>query len=377
MTAPNIADVANEAPEGATSTAPSDVLATRAPDQSRGPLLDEADEKKVVDAVVQLLTDQAPSRARRRAEWECYKLWLKGVRGARVRRQNEDRNAVELVVPLGAYDLPPVMDRVDELAEKVVAHIVADPAIPDAEPATDSDADRDAAEFTTRVLTVEGAESGYNNDGVTRRAARKSCVYGSGFVYMSVDPTGGGWRPMEVRALSTSQTMDDATLDPATGQTVGADDPRLATRYVMATGQLTDDPRAANKQWLPKLVPDVVTGEQVVLLPATCSGVNDAHGCLVIRYTPLGKLRQIFAKRLGQELSDEDAQKLVDWNPSDTKHAQPGFLQGKMVKGDKTASGKVKDSALVCTLSLYYTSHGSYPYGAYIVVGGGAMVLHR
>ena len=138
-----------------------------------GALLEEPDEKKVCESVLQMIRDQAPSRKRRRAEWECAKAWIRGIRGVRVKRGLEDRNDVELIVPLGAYDVPPLMDRCDELLEKVVSHLLADPPVPDAEPATDSDQDRDAAEFTTRLLTIEGAESGFNNLSIVRRAERK------------------------------------------------------------------------------------------------------------------------------------------------------------------------------------------------------------
>ena len=371
MTIPgDITEVSND--EGARPTeAPSDV---QGPAPKLGRLLEEQDEKKIVDALVQMLRDEAPARKRRRAEWECHKLWLRGVRGIRVRRTSEDFNSVELVVPLGAYDLQPVMDRTDELLEKVGAHLFADPAVPDAEPATDADTDRDAAEFTTRLLTVEGSESGYNNQAIMRRAFRKAGVYGSGFVFPLIDPHGGGWRPMEIRALPMAQTKDDATTDPMTGQSVGADDPRLATRYVMPGGQLTDDPSQADFQWLPKIVPEVLTGEQVVLIPATCSGVNDATGVLLIRWTPLGKLKAMFPDRLGN-LSEEDANKLVDFRPEDAHHARPDV--GKRIQDGKTASGKVKDTSLICTLSLYYKSHGSYPKGAYICAAGGDMVLHK
>lgn len=371
MTAPHdVTEVSNEGAQ--TDAAPSDVQATPQ-HKGMGPLLEEQDDKKVVDALVQILRDEAPARKRRRAEWECYKLWLRGIRGVRVRRTSEDFNSVELVVPLGAYDLQPVMDRTDELLEKVVAHLLADPALPDAEPVTDADSDRDAAEFTTRLLTVEGSESGYNNQAVLRRAERKAGVHGSGFIYPMLDPQGGGWRPMEIRALPMAQTTQDAAIDPDTGQSLGADDERLKTRYVMPGGQLTDDPSQADRQWLPKIVPEVLTGEQVVLIPPTCSGINDATGVLLIRFTPLGKLKAMFPEKIKNDQTL--LQKLVEWRPEDSKHAQPD--RQKSIKDGRTESGKVKDTSLVCTLSLYYKSHGAYPKGAYICAAGGDIVLHK
>ncbi len=359
-----------EAPVGETVEQPN------SPFQGLGPLLEEEDQKKVVDTIVQMIRDQMPARKRRRAEWECNKLWLKGVRGARIRRESENYNEVELVVPLGAYDLPPVMDRCDELLEKTVAHLLSDPPVPDAEPASDADTDRDAAEFTTRLLTVEGAESGFNNLSLMRRATRKAGVYDSAFIYACVDPMGNGWRPMEIRALPTATTTQDATLDPVTQTNVGASDERLATRYVMEGGQLTDNPSDAQFQWLPKLVPEVLTGDNVVLLPETCSGINDALGVIIIRWTPLAKLKAEFQETLGKA-NDDTLRKIIDWRPEDSKAARPGFQQGKEVNADATVGGKINDAALCCTLSLYFKSHAAYAKGAYLVAAGEDMVLHK
>lgn len=347
----------------------------QSPFKGLGALLEESDEKKIADTVVQMVRDQAPLRKRHRAEWECAKAWVRGVRGVKVRRNLEDVNDVELVVPLGAYDLPPIMDRSDELCEKTVSHLLADPPVPEAEPATDSDSDRDSAEFTTRLLIAEGAESGYNNLAVVRRAERKACVFGSGFVYPCVDPTGGGWRPMEIRALETATTVQDATLDPESGAPVADDDERLETRYVMESGQLTDDSMQAKRQWLPKIKPEVLTGESVVLLPPTCSSIADAVGTVLIRYTPLGKLKGEFPDTVGK-LNDDQLRELIGWHPDVIKRPKDG---SRDIGRSSGGGDKVPDTALVCTLSLYFTSHYSYPKGAYIVVANPdvAPVLHR
>jgi hypothetical protein len=339
-----------------------------------GALLEEQDSKKIVDTIVDMIREQGPARKRRRAEWECNKLWLKGVRGARVRRQSEDRNDVELVVPLGAYDLPPVMDRCDELLEKFVSHLLSDPPLPDAEPASDSDTDRDAAEFTTRLLTVEGAESGYNNLGLLRRATRKAGVYDSAFVVISIDPTGNGWQPMEIRALPTAKTVQDATIDPMTGIPVADNDERLTTRYVRDDQSLTDSSSEAQRQWLPRLCGEVLTGENVGLLPETCSGIADATGVFIVRYTPLSKLKAQFPEQL-KDADDDTLRKLIDWRPEDTEHAKKAFLRKQHI--DRTGDGKISDSALCCTISLYFASHFAYPKGAYICAAGGDMVLHK
>lgn len=339
-----------------------------------GDLLENPDLAAVARAMVKLVQDQAPARRRRRAETKCNELWLRGIRGARVKPRSEDRDDVELTVPLGAFNQPPIMDRADELLEKLISHLLADPPMPDAEPSGDNDADRDAAEFTTRLLTVEGAESGFNNLGLLRRAGRKSGVAGSGFISFFVDPMGGGWRPMEIRAHPQATTVQNATTDPLTGS--DADEETLTTRYVTATDTLTDVPSEAQEQWVPKIRTEVGTGENVVMLPATCRGINDANGEVLIRWTELGELKAMFPDTVGT-MSDEQLRTLVDWKIDEAKRAKPGFLSSKDISASGTdESGKITDSALVCTLSLYYKSHGSYKKGAYIVAGGDT-VLHR
>jgi hypothetical protein len=340
-----------------------------------GPLLEQADQATVVRQIVEMIHQQRNSRKRRRAEWECNKLWVRGIRGARVRRLSEDRDDVQLVVPLGSYDLPPVMDRCEELIDKAINRLYADPPAPDAEPASDSDTDRDAAEFMTRLLIVEGAESGFNNVGVQRRAEKKAAVHGSGFVYVCVDPMGNGWRPTEIRALPTAMTEQDATIDPATQQPVTDTDERLETRYVTDGGQLTNNPSEARRQWLPKIKLEVFTGEHVILLPETCTGIDDAYGFILLRYTSIGKLRATFPDTVGKA-SQETLEKLVNWNPEDAKYARPPFASAKDI-GKSGTDGKISDSALACTASLYFESYGDYPKGAYIVAAGEDLVLHK
>jgi hypothetical protein len=344
--------------------------------QAQGPLLDEQDEEKVRALVVQLVKDQAPQRKRRRAEWQRNALWMKGVRGVKVRRLSEDRNDVELVVPLGAYDVPPVLDRTKEMCRKYVSHLLTDPPVPDAEPATDSDADRDAADFTTRLLTVEGAESGFNNLGTIRRAALKSTIFSSGFIYDYVDPMGNGWQPMECQAHPLAPNKDAALIDPTTQQPAQ----QLITRYVREDGSLTDEKGGAAKQWLPKIVSEILTGEQVVLVPADASGIHEAKGAVLIRWTTVGALKGAFPDVA--QWDEESLRQLAEWRPEESSHARRGVLDGKDARArveSTDGEGKVRDSAECCVLVAHYTSHGTYPKGAYVVVCGSDQhpVLHR
>lgn len=343
-----------------------------------GPLLDERNEAKVADTIVQLVREQAKARRRRRVFAKANEYRLQGCVGVQVKPSREDVTEVALSVPLGAFSVEPVMNRAEELIGRVVAHLLADAPEPDAEPADDSEMEREAAETTTRILKVEGAESGFNLLGALEAAAHASAVYRSGFLYLCIDPAGNGWRAMEVLAHPAAPHKDVASIDPATGYPVASDD-QLTTRYVRADGSLTDDPNEAERQWLPKLRVEVLTPESVVLVPATCEGVGDALGAIVIQWPTVADARAKFPALA--KLPPPALRALVDWNPAELKHAKPQDAEQSTrsradASGSGTAGGAVSDSDRICTLSLYFRSHGAYPKGAYVVVSG-TRVLHR
>lgn len=343
--------------------------------ESQGPLLDEPDEKKVAETITKWLRDQAKARRRRRVIATRNRMWLKGVRGIQVRPTNEDVTDIELYRAPGTLGLSSIMARAGQLIERVVAHLLSDQPAPEAEPENDTDIAREAAEVTTRILTVEGAESGFNTGSLLRRGARKSSVHGSAFLYPCVDPTGGGWRPMEIEALTTATTVDDAVLDPQTQLSVAAGDPRLTIRYVRPDKSLTDDPNEADKQWMPKIRVELLTPDHVAFIPEVCSGIADALGVLIIQYPTIAEARAKFSAF--KALDDPDIRALMSWRPEDGRSSAPWDSAGERLRaGTLGATGDLDDSARICTLSLYFRSHGTYPKGAYIVISADK-VLHK
>jgi hypothetical protein len=363
--------------DSGTTTAPKEDMRRFA---GMGPLLQETDHEKVVKACQQFVMDDLRSRKRRRAVCERNRLWVKGVRGVELRRTSEDRDDVELYVPLGAYDVPPIMDRTDELLEKRVSHLVSDPAVPEAEPASEQDEDRDGAEFTTRLLTTEGGEAGWNMQGLTRRAIRKASIYQSSFTYWCVDPKGGGYRPTEIRATKQAKTIADAeTIIDPTGKTRLAKDAELSTRYIRTDENgiktIVDDPNIADPQAKPSIRPETVTSENVVFIPRTCSGIGDADGVAFIRPTTWGRLVSSFPWL--ESISEDEKREIVNWDPEDSKNAQPRHAKETPISGQSADEEKVKDTDPVKTLVVYMLGRGAYRKGAYIICAGPKRVLHR
>lgn len=348
--------------------------------QGRGPLLEETDEKKIAETITKWLRDQSKARKRRRVIVAWIKQCLKGVRGLQIRPSNEDITELELYRAHGMPGLNTIMARARQLIERVISHLLSDDPAPEAEPEDDSDMAKEAAEVSTRILTIEGTESGFNLGGLLRRALRKSAYHGSGFLYPCVDPAGGGWRPMQVEALpdvspEQPRTVETATLDPATGAPVQKGDPRLKLRYVKDDQTLTDNPAEAARQWMPKMHVEVLTPDHVAFLPESCSGIAGATGVIIIRYPQVSEARAKFKKFAA--LDDADIKGLLSWRPDEAKNGQPFDSNAEKLRiSASNADGKVDDSARLCTLSLYFKSHPAYPTGAYIVVCGDK-VLHK
>lgn len=341
-----------------------------------GELLEKSD-AEIAQTITKWVKARSPERKRRRTLSARNKLWAKGVRGVRAKPVTEDMTEWQLFVPFGALDMPPVMDRTEELIERTISHLLADKPIPDAEPADESDTAVEAAEFTSRLLQSEGSESGFNLVRLFRRAEKKASYHGSGFIYLCVDPTGNGWRPMEIQAHPQAQAVEDATRDPLTGRVVASDD-MLVTRYVREDDTLTDDPSEAKSQWLPKLRPEVLTDDNVVFLPETATGIEDADGVVLIQWMTVGQARGKFPAFA--DLSDDKIRALIGWTPDDTaKYADPNHESRRKVsvRGTTSDSGPVSDDARFCVLSLYFRSHSAYRKGAYIVTAGGTTVLHK
>lgn len=177
-----------------------------------GPMLED-DERRVCETVERELRRRARARKILAARWERNAAWRRGLRNVSV---VEDPTTGEAWVRygFGSAGAPPSPNKTDALIRKVNATMLVDPPQGEAEPATDDDADRDAAELATRILTADQEE-------IRRHMAAALDVAGhcaSGYVYVCVDPTGGGWEPLTLTAHPAAVHEDAPLVDPASGQ---------------------------------------------------------------------------------------------------------------------------------------------------------------
>jgi hypothetical protein len=343
-----------------------------------GYILDTEDPKKVAKHVIKDLREpQDPIMNMNRAVWKQNRWWREGRRFVRLIKK-ENLNQWEAKLPLGATASPPGPNKTDRLCRRTVNTIWVDAAYPECEPGDSSNEAIEAAEFSTKYLSVIGSPSGLNMEQVCRSALDKAMTFGSAFAWVIADPSGAGHRPRHVYAHPLATTQQNATVDPETG--MPADEESLKKRYVRPDGNLTDVADDADWQWLPGFKIRLLTGHQVQFLPETARGMEDATGMLITDITTLGDLRKLFPEEM-DALNDEDLQKVCEWRPNKFKDLLPPY--SREPEHQKDEDGKWKDSQTVVTVTVYYGRSKSgvipteYPMGCYCVVSGETVVLHK
>lgn len=343
-----------------------------------GFIIDEPDKKKVAKHVVKDLREpQDPVMNMNRQVWKQNRWWREGRRFVRLIKK-ENLNQWEAKLPMGAASVPPVPNKTDRLCRRTVNVIWVDAAYPECEPGDSSNEAIEAAEFSTKYLSVIGSPSGLNMEQVCRSALDKAMTFGSAFAWVIADPSGAGHRPRHVYAHPMATTQQNATIDPETG--MPAEEEALKKRYVRPDGNLTDVADDADWQWLPGFRIRLLTGHQVQFLPETARGMEDATGMLITDITTLGDLRKLFPDEM-KALSDEDLNAVCKYRPNKFKDLLPPY--SREPEDQKDDDGKWKDSQTVVTITVYYGRSKSgvipteYPMGCYAVVGGETVLLHR
>lgn len=354
------------------------------PTQGQGPLLDEPDVAKVARAIIAKTDAQKKAKARLGAVVRRNKAWGRGVRGVKIVEET-DRDEFKVTAPVGAKNASPVPNKVAALIEKTVAVLTADRPVPDVPPSSGDDDDVNAAAFATRLLIAAGGESGNNDTALARWALTVAGYTRSAFVYLNIDPTGGGRHPVEVHCHPNAEAYDHANPaacmnDPMTGQPIA--DELAVIKYLHPDGSLKKAKSGAQMRWVNKVVPEVVTSETVWLHPPTCRGIHDADEVTVGRVITLGQAKAQFEKLA--QMDDGQLEKLVRWRPSTNAR---GWLSSSVDDASKTtaetgatlkdADGKLSDDNLIFGFHHYILQSETYPRGAYVCVMGGSEVPQR
>lgn len=341
-------------------------------EMSLGFILDEADPKAVARYIEEEVEDQEPAMTRNRAVWKRSAWWREGKRWVRLEKK-ENQSLWEAKLPPGMANAPPVPNKTDRLCRRTANVIMVDPPYPECEPGDNSPEAKDAAEFSTRYLSVRGSPNELNMSKLCRNALGKAMTFGSTFAWVIMDPTAAGHRPRRVLAHPNAVTQDEAELDPETG--TAAPEESLLERYVRPDRTLTDDPNEADIQWLPNHRVRLLTGKNLIFLPATADGIRDANGVIITDHTTLGDLREQFPDEIAT-LTPEELEQLCTWKPDRYKDILPLYAaEPKDQRDEKTKEWK--DAQMVWTRTVYFRRCAEYPKGCYAIKAGKETMLYR
>lgn len=317
-------------------------------------------EKKAAQRMVQEWNDTYPQMRNLFEQWKANRAQREGFTGITVLKE---RDTHRVYIPITAKKTFSGMNKAARLTRRLRARIFSDEPVPDAEPEGNSQAERDQAEFSARVLSIVGEQ--VDVTGTAGDAFDLGSVYASGLRHWWVDPRGNGHRPMQIQASPQATTVDDALIDPETNEE-WLDDPIL--RYVDKDDVLSDEkPDDPRRVWLPRLRNEVLSGKQVRLIPFQVRDIDEADGAMIGAMVPLGVVKSLFPKI--KELDDETLGSLTSARPDHSEDLVPSG-QRHLDKGDIT------DDSLVFVLTRYHKSSPEYEFGAYLVVIGNEFLGH-
>ena len=344
-------------------------------DPKGGKNLLDMDEKPAAKRMLRDWERTYPRVTRFIEQWKVNQARSQGFTGVKlVKTQDEAR----FFVPLGATPSVTSMNKAIRLKRRLRATLFADPPAPEVEPSSDSDEDRDSADFSKRALNVL---SGPNETRYLMRAAQSwdlASDYGSGFIHFVIDEHLGG-RVREtafvrgaIPATDVSEeipgptTLEEGLLDPRNGLKWQGE---TVERMVGEEGVLVDEPSEARKKWLPGIDLELLTGKNVRFHPYTALDIWDADGVSIGMMIPLSEVRRKYPDAI-EDLTEEELNKLVSFRPEKWKEL-------KRIGDKDTSEDKAKEDSLVFTVTRYQRQSGQYEEGAYLVMGGDDIMLQR
>lgn len=304
-----------------------------------------------------------------------------GYLGARLIKAQDEQ---KFWVPTGATpNSGSVMNKAARLKRRVRATIFADAPIPECTPSTDTDEDRDSAEFSTRALQHVAGNAGSGYALKAGDAFDLASTWGSGYIEFWVDAQGGGWVPQEVMVWSGAEQLagafgaDGVPVMPGPPNPDGtpgalvplAGDPVL--KFVRTDNSLTTDRAdpAIKRVWRPRLMDELHTLKNVRLIPSTARDVWEADGMMIGRMIPWGSLKAELPKLAS--LPEDEKKQILSGRPTHSKDLIPPSRKGDEGRSDN------EDETLVFCLKRYHVQSPTYPKGFYGLVLGTTYLCER
>lgn len=323
-----------------------------------GQLLGE-DKGKVAKRALAIWESKAEAQKRREAQWEVNEKRRAGIKCVQLQAVADDRSWIAYV-PRHLQSCPDainVTNKAATLCRKFVSIMFADPPAPDAVPFTGEDEDREAAEFSTRVLLDLQSSKKLNEPKKGRKAFDKGSTFGSGFIHYRVD-SAADRMPLQIFASPSADHVRNALVDDE-----GRDWPDVTERYVTEDGTLTDEVKDAALRNVPGLVSEVLTGRNVRFIPGEAEDIEDAYGAQVASFVPWGKLKRDYPELA--DLGEDGRKKLFSFRPKfEERLVTP--QQKRLLKRRPDD----EDETLVFCLTTYYKQGPEYADGALVVTVG-------
>lgn len=353
-----------------------------------GGMLLEASDAKVYQAIEREIKAQkrlAKNRDESRKHWEFV------VAGAQfsILEKSEDQSIFKQLFPPDVSGTPePIPNKIADVKGKMLAQILVDTPLPKPVPDGDDDRVRVAQDLTRKFLRANGAPDAMNDSDLFHSALDLSMTGKSGFAFVWVDPMGGGWRPMQVKAHPQATDPDHPLfgpkLDPQTGEPVTMPDGTVITeravdpvlRYVAETTDengikarvFTDSPAAAARQWLPKMKRKLLPAAQVRTIPRTAD-VMTAHGIILLMCETMAEAKDRFP--VLHAMSPDQIKQLTKWRPKDWRALVPEAMRDK--PSSENGEAEVGDDTLLFWYHRFCRVAPDYKDGGEVAVNGAAL----
>jgi len=360
--------------DGSSGMAPSNQQPQeQSPFAGLGPFLEEPD-AKVFDTVHQLVLRQeliALNHLAQDTHWTRVKL---GYPWSTLEKlPNQDVYKCSLPYGASAITIQAIPNKSWDLCNKAAETLLVDFPQPDAVALNDSEEAERAAEMADKFLDQDGGENGTNDNKLFYQAVDGSLTCSSKYIHAWVDPSGGGYVPLQIKAHPLAESPDNPLVGPD-----GMPTTDYILRYVTKDNQFTENPLEAAPQWQPKIRGEIWGREHIRVYPESAD-VSNAEKIIGLYYCTLGE-----AKRRWQSVANmtpEQLSALCDWTPVRYLVLLPPFQRArwKLTNGSEKERSGSSDERIMFYYIVYQRATPEYPKGAELVVTGALdkLIIHK
>lgn len=341
-----------------------------------GPILED-DDKEVFQDTDGMIRRQELLAINRWNQDEFYKCVVDSAYPWATLTHDTTKDVYTFELPYGvsSLSLQPIPNKNLDLINEASEQILVDFPEPDAEPIDDSERAEEAAEMANRFLAQDGSEQGTNDPVLWDDRLKLALVCSSSFIEYWVDPTGGGYVPLQILAHPQAESPDNPLIGldgmPTTDNVL---------RYVTAPqgGQFTTDPSAAAPQWLPRIRTSKWGREHIRTYPEHLP-VELSEQTIVLGHCTLGEAKKRWKSVAA--MAPEDLSALCDWTPTRYLVLLPPFQRARWKLNDGKTKNKMgsSDERIMFYYHRYVKPCPDYPKGADVVMSGidGGTILDK